>query len=68
MSLNISPDRQQKKKWHASHGILLSVILGLILPLHAHGQQTNDLTQLGSLNTGTAAATQQKQERTLSLA
>ncbi|MES2038861.1 MAG: hypothetical protein V4495_13595 [Pseudomonadota bacterium] len=68
MSLNISPDRQQKQKWHASHGILLSLILGLILPLHVHGQQTNDLTQMDSVNTGKAAANQQKKESTLGLA
>ncbi|MBI1773012.1 MAG: hypothetical protein HYR68_11830 [Burkholderiales bacterium] len=68
MSLNISPDRQQKKEWNTSHGILLSLILGLILPLHVHGQQTNDLTQMDSLNTGKAAANQQKKESTLGLA
>lgn len=68
MSLNISPDRQQKKEWNASHGMLLSLVLGLILPLHVHGQQTNDLTQMDSPNTGKVTADQQKKEKTLGLA
>ena len=63
MSLNISPDQQAQNKSGASLMAALYLLLGMIWPVLAHGQQVNDLTQMdNNANASKLNTDQQKKE------